>query len=255
MNKIIKVRGARTGGLNEVDMDLPLSSVICFTGRSGSGRRAMALDILFAESRRRYMQALAPAERGNTSGVAQVDVDEITGLPPAIYLGPARRGRTVGDYLQLDGVLAQIMVDNGEMHCSKCGGLCRGYEATEVEVEAARHFSGKRCLLLAPLKLGARSNWLAVWQELRESGFTRIWIDREIIRLDGDLTQIAGVGSLVHVVVDRLVPTLESNVRFLEAVRVSRSISSGQTALLEVESNSVLNLNQQPTCGQCGHQY
>ena len=84
MNNIIKVRGARTGGLKEVDMDLPLGSVICFTGRSSSGRRAMALEVLFAESRRRYMQALAPAERGNSSGVAQVDVDEIAGLPPAI---------------------------------------------------------------------------------------------------------------------------------------------------------------------------
>ena len=57
------MRGARAGGLANIDMDLPLGQVICFTGRSSSRRRAMALDILYAESRRRYMQALSPAER------------------------------------------------------------------------------------------------------------------------------------------------------------------------------------------------
>ena len=122
MNATLCVRGARAGGLANVDMDLPLGRIICFTGRSSSGRRAMALDILYAESRRRYMQALSPAERESVSGTARADVDEISGLPPAIYLGAPRRGRTVGDYLQLDGILAQIMLEEGQMHCLECGG-------------------------------------------------------------------------------------------------------------------------------------
>ena len=251
MKATLCVRGARAGGLANVDMDLPLGRVICFTGRSSSGRRAMALDILYAESRRRYMQALSPAEREGVSGTARADVDEVSGLPPAIYLGAPRRGRTVGDYLQLDGILAQIMLEDGQMHCLECDGRCRSYAADEVEREVARVHPDTRCLVLAPLSLRSAG----MWQQLVQAGFTRIAIDGQIQRLQGDGPALPSGESEVHVVVDRLVPDPKASVRFLEAVRVSRSISSGQTVVWVDGTSEMMHLNQQPTCGKCGRQY
>ena len=251
MKATLCVRGARAGGLANVDMDLPLGRVICFTGRSSSGRRAMALDILYAESRRRYMQALSPAEREGVSGTARADVDEVSGLPPAIYLGAPRRGRTVGDYLQLDGILAQIMLEDGQMHCPECDGRCRSYAADEVEREVARVHPDTRCLVLAPLALRSAG----MWQQLVQAGFTRIAIDGQIQRLQGDGPALPSGESEVHVVVDRLVPDPKASVRFLEAVRVSRSISSGQTVVWVDGTSEMMHLNQQPTCGECGRQY
>ncbi len=251
MKATLCVRGARAGGLANVDMDLPLGRVICFTGRSSSGRRAMALDILYAESRRRYMQALSPAEREGVSGTARADVDEVSGLPPAIYLGAPRRGRTVGDYLQLDGILAQIMLEGGQMHCPECDGRCRSYAADEVEREVARVHPDTRCLVLAPLALRSAG----MWQQLVQAGFTRIAIDGQIQRLEGDGPALPSSESEVHVVVDRLVPDPKASVRFLEAVRVSRSISSGQTVVWVDGTSEMMHLNQQPTCGECGRQY
>ena len=251
MKATLCVRGARAGGLADVDMDLPLGRIICFTGRSSSGRRAMALDILYAESRRRYMQALSPAERESVSETARADVDEISGLPPAIYLGAPRRGRTVGDYLQLDGILAQIMLEEGQMHCLECGGFCRSYAADEVEREIARVHPDTRCLILAPLALRSEG----MWQQLVQAGFTRVAIDGQVQRLEGDGPAVPSGESAVHVVVDRLVPDPNDSVRFLEAVRVSRSISSGQTVVWVDGINEMMHLNQQPTCGECGRQY
>ena len=251
MKATLCVRGARAGGLADVDMDLPLGRIICFTGRSSSGRRAMALDILYAESRRRYMQALSPAERESVSETARADVDEISGLPPAIYLGAPRRGRTVGDYLQLDGILAQIMLEEGQMHCLDCGGLCRSYAADEVEREVARVHPDTRCLVLAPLALRSEG----MWQQLVQAGFTRVAIDGQVQRLEGDGPAVPSGESAVHVVVDRLVPDPNDSVRFLEAVRVSRSISSGQTVVWADGTSEMMHLNQQPTCGKCGRQY
>ncbi len=259
MKATLCVRGARAGGLANVDMDLPLGRIICFTGRSSSGRRAMALDILYAESRRRYMQALSPAERESVSGTARADVEEISGLPPAIYLGlrpelsrrAPRRGRTVGDYLQLDGILAQIMLEEGQMHCLECGGRCRSYAADEVECEVARVYPDTRCLVLAPLALRNEG----MWQQLVQAGFTRVAIDGQIQRLEGDGPALPSGESEVHVVVDRLVPDPNASVRFLEAVRVSRSISSGQTVVWVDGTSERMHLNQQPTCGECGRQY
>ena len=251
MNTTLCVRGARAGGLANVDMDLPLGRIICFTGRSSSGRRAMALDILYAESRRRYMQALSPTERESVSGTARADVDEISGLPPAIYLGSSLRGRTVGDYLQLDGILAQIMLEEGQIHCIECGGDCLSYAADEVEREVARVQPDTRCLVLAPLTLRNKG----MWQQLVQAGFTRVAIDGQIQRLEGDGPALPSGESEVHVVVDRLVPDPNDSVRFLEAVRVSRSISSGQTVIWVDGTGEMMNLNQQPTCGECGRQY
>ena len=251
MNTTLCVRGARVGGLANVDMDLPLGRIICFTGRSSSGRRAMALDILYAESRRRYIQALSPAERESVSGTARADVDEISGLPPAIYLGAPRRGRTVGDYLQLDGILAQIMLEEGQMHCIGCGGDCLSYAADEVEREVARVYPDTRCLVLAPLALRNEG----MWQQLVQAGFTRVAIDGQIQRIEGDGPALPSGESEVHVVVDRLVPDPNASVRFLEAVRVSRSISSGQTVVWVEGVSEMMHLNQQPTCGECGRQY
>ncbi len=245
------VRGAQAGGLAHVDMDLPLGRIVCFTGRSSSGRRAMALDILYAESRRRYMQALSPTERESVSGTVRADVEEISGLPPAIYLGAPRRGRTVGDYLQLDGMLAQIMLEEGQMHCLECGGRCRSYAADEVERAVARVHTDTRCLVLAPLALRNEG----MWQQLVRAGFTRVVINGQIRRLEGDDPALPSDGSEVHVVVDRLVPDPNASVRFLEAVRVSRSISSGQTVILVDGTSGMMHLNQQPTCGECGRQY
>ncbi len=251
MKATLCVHGARAGGLVNVDMDLPLGRIICFTGRSGSGRRAMALDILYAESRRRYMQALSPAERESVSGTARADVEEISGLPPAIYLGAPRRGRTVGDYLQLDGILAQIMLEEGQMHCLECGGDCRSYAADEVEREIARVHPDTRCLVLAPLALRNEG----MWQQLVQAGFTRVAIAGQIQRIEGDGPALPSGESEVHVVVDRLVPDPNASVRFLEAVRVSRSISSGQTVVWVDGTSEMIHLNQQPTCGECGRQY
>lgn len=251
MKATLCVRGARAGGLAQVDMDLPLGRIICFTGRSHSGRRAMALDVLYAESRRRYVQALSPAERAGVGGTGRADVDEISGLPPAIYLGGPRRGRTVGDYLQLEGMLAQIMLEDGQMHCLECGGRCRSYAADEVERAVARVHPKARCLVLAPLAVQSAE----MGHQLVQAGFTRVAIDGQIQRLAGDGPAWPAGEREVHVVVDRLVPNPNGSVRFLEAVRTSRSISSGRTVVWVDGTSQRMHLNQPPTCDQCGRQY
>ena len=251
MKATLCVRGARAGGLAQVDMDLPLGRIICFTGRSHSGRRALALDILYAESRRRYVQALSPAEREGVGETGRADVDEISGLPPAIYLGEPRRGRTVGDYLQLEDMLAQIMLEDGQQHCLECGGRCRSYAADEVERAVARVHPQARCLVLAPLAVQSAE----MGHQLVQAGFTRVAIDGQIQRLAGDGLAWPAGDREVHVVVDRLVPNPNGSVRFLEAVRTSRSISSGRTVVWIDGTREKMHLNQPPTCDQCGRQY
>ena len=167
----------------------------------------MALDILYAESRRRYMQALSPAERESVSGTARADVDEIFGLAASHLLGgtapwthgrrllAARRdigadhaGRGTDALPRMRWLLPQL--------CGRCGGTR----------EVSRVYPDTRCLVLAPLALrstrGCGNNSFRL-------GLRRVAIDGQIQRIEGDGPALPSDENEVHVVIDRLVPEPE----------------------------------------------
>jgi len=255
----IRVRGAAEGPLQEVDLDLPLDRFICFTGRCGSGSRAMAADVLYAESRRRYMLSLSPFERESLGGIGRVAVESITGLPPAMYFNfrEERSRGTVASFLQVDGYLGQLLLQRGEIHCPDCGGVCCSFTPEAAAAEAVRQLSGERGLLLAPLALEGKAELPAVLRELRQAGFLRVRLQGVIWRLDGKerFPDELGEKEELEVVVDRLVPDPENLTRLIEGVRNARAIARGRTWLVGTDSGRRLLLNQQLTCARCGASY
>ena len=252
----ISVRGASAGSLKDVDLDLPLESLMCFAGRCGSGSRTMAVDILYAESRRRYMLALSPVEREGLGGIGRVDAERITGLPPAIYfdcLGDSARG-TVATFLQVDRLLGQLLHELGEIRCPECGGVCRSFTPEEGAAEAIKELGGKRSLILAPLILEDEAAVPGVLRELRQAGYLRVRVGEEVRRLDQDELPEAEMVQerRIEVVVDRLVPEPKNRTRLIEGMRNARSIARGFSWLVDVEEGRRLLLNQQLTCGECG---
>jgi len=255
----ISVRGASERPLQSVDLDLPLESLICFVGRSGSGNRTMAVEVLYAESRRRYMLALSPVEREGLGGIGRVDVESISGLPPAIYLDGREipfRG-TVAGFLQVDGLLGQFLHRFGEIGCPHCGGTCRAYTPEEGAARGLAELGGERCLLLAPLELEDENATPGVLRELRQAGFLRVRLGGEIQRLDGAGFQqsVPEKGQVMEVVVDRLRPEEGSRMRLIEGLRNARGIARGLSVLEEVETGRRLIVNQQLTCDQCARTY
>ncbi|MBT4497307.1 MAG: hypothetical protein HOC74_06275 [Gemmatimonadetes bacterium] len=253
------MRGASERPLQSVDLDLPLESLICFVGRSGSGNRTMAVEVLYAESRRRYMLALSPVEREGLGGIGRVDVESISGLPPAIYLDGREipfRG-TVAGFLQVDGLLGQFLHRFGEIGCPHCGGTCRAYTPEEGAARGLAELGGERCLLLAPLELEDENATPGVLRELRQAGFLRVRLGGEIQRLDGAGFQqsVPEKGQVMEVVVDRLRPEEGSRMRLIEGLRNARGIARGLSVLEEVETGRRLIVNQQLTCDQCARTY
>jgi len=84
--KFIKIRGARTHNLANVDLDLPRDKLIVFTGLSGSGKSSLAFDTIYAEGQRRYVESLSAYARQFLSVMEKPDVDHIEGLSPAISI-------------------------------------------------------------------------------------------------------------------------------------------------------------------------
>ena len=156
--------------------------------------------------------------------------------------------------MQLDQILVQLVFDKGVIYCGECGGVCRSFQAAEVEAAVAGHFPGSRCLILAPLSLREGGDWPSIWGELRRAGFLRVQISGEVMRLD-DTPDDLGEWAEACVVVDRLQARAEGSVRFLDAVRTARSIAKGSTLVQDVAGGELLKFNQQPTCEDCGRRY
>src|SRR5882757_3555063 len=114
---IVRSRGARVHNLRDVDVDLPRDALVVFTGVSGSGKSSLAFGTIFAEAQRRFLESLAPHARRLIAQVAAPDVDDITGLPPALALrqrAPGVSGRSsVGSLTTLSNALRLLYSRTG----------------------------------------------------------------------------------------------------------------------------------------------
>lgn len=257
--RVIAVRGAAEKPLERVDLDLPLGRLICLTGPCGSGSRALAVSVLAAESRRRYMLALSPTEREGLGGISRVRVDEVSGLPPAVYLDCRdprgwRARDTLAAALRVDLPLGHLLQGSAELSCPACGAPCRTYTAEEAAAAAGTHFADQQVMVVAPLTVADPAHQDRVLRELRQAGFRRLRSRGKLVRLDDDPSGAIELepGEAIEVVVDRLAGDPDHRSRMLEAVRHARAISRGDCLLVGAVSGSELWVNQDLTCQGCG---
>jgi excinuclease ABC subunit A len=154
-DRLVRVRGARQNNLKNVDLDLPRQALVVFTGVSGSGKSSLAFGTLYAEAQRRFLESVSPYARRLFHQMSVPEVDEITGLPPAIALGQQRGGVTtrssVGSVTTLSNLLRMLYSRAGdyppgqdliyaeafspntaEGACPRCHGIGRVYEVSEA---------------------------------------------------------------------------------------------------------------------------
>ena len=251
---VIAIRGAREGCLQGVDLDIPLGRLICFTGPAGGGARTLAVDVLYREGRRRYLQALSAFEREFHAGLQKAEVEEILGLPPAILLPGTPPRRTIADFLRFTELASVLFERLGESTCPACDGSCAGYGVAEAARHAVDSFAGTRALVVAPVALQAGGEPAAVLEEIRRAGFPRILVNGGVRRTEEiDSEALAELGDTLEVVVDRVAIGADALGRIGEALQTARVMSGGRSLL--VVEKATIPLNQQLTCTSCGREY
>ena len=250
----ISVRGAAHGVLRDVDLELSHDRLICFTGPCGSGARTMAVDVLYAESRRRYMLALSPLERSNVGGLSRVLVEGISGLPPAIYCGPGNREPgSLAEFLELDRPLSRLWHQLGQYNCPDCDGRCRSFTDEEAAEAVTAELPGERCLILAPMEKPRQVEMGAVLDEIRRAGFLRVRQNGQTIRLEDGVS--LNPDADFEIVIDRVVPGPETRNRLIEGVRNARRIAAGRTLFIGADSARQLRADRSLSCAECGRAY
>ena len=170
----IRVRGARVHNLKNVDLELPANRLICFTGVSGSGKSSMAFDTLYAEGQRRYVASLSAYARQFLGQMEKPDVDQITGLPPAISISQKTGGRnprsTVGTITEIYDYLRVLFARCGTPHCVECGREIGAQTRDQIAARIASLEQGSRVHVLAPLVRERRGEYHELFEELQKDG-------------------------------------------------------------------------------------
>src|SRR4029077_3202472 len=125
----IRIRGARTHNLKNLDLELPRNQLIVITGLSGSGKSSLAFDTIFGEGQRRYVESLSAYARQFLQQMEKPDVDSIEGLSPAISIEQKTITRnprsTVATVTEIQDYLRLLYASVGTPHCTQCGNVIR----------------------------------------------------------------------------------------------------------------------------------
>ncbi|MCH8243414.1 MAG: excinuclease ABC subunit A, partial [Planctomycetes bacterium] len=230
-SQTIKVKGAREHNLQNVTLELARGKLICFTGVSGSGKSSFAFDTLFAEGQRRYLESLSSYARQFLGQLAKPDVDQITGLSPAIAIQQKSSGwnprSTVGTITQIQDYLRVLFARVGRQHCTKCNRPISAQTREHIIARIMELPAGTKVLVLAPVVRGQKGEYRDLFEDMIRQGFARARVDGRVVSLSDVPALARNIRHNIEIVIDRLTmsPTVRS--RLAEAVEQALKLGDG----------------------------
>ncbi|MCH1569997.1 MAG: excinuclease ABC subunit UvrA, partial [Longimicrobiales bacterium] len=189
MNDPIRIRGARQHNLKEIDLDLPRRAFTVITGPSGSGKSSLALDTLFAEGQRRYVESLSTYAKQFLERMEKPDVDSVEGISPAVAIeqkNPTKSSRsTVGTATEVYDYMRLLWARVGRTHCPECDRHVQPDTVSTAVDRVLELGSGARIQVAFPLPRSAEIKHELVVANLRTLGFVRLLVDGQPVDISG----------------------------------------------------------------------
>ena len=207
----IRIRGARTHNLKNIDVDLPRDKLIVITGVSGSGKSSLAFDTIYAEGQRRYVESLSAYARQFLSVMEKPDIDHIEGLSPAISIEQKSTSHnprsTVGTITEIYDYLRLLYARAGIPRCPDHGYPLEAQTVSQMVDQTLALDPARRFMLLAPVVKDRKGEHAQLLIQLKAQGFTRVRVDGQIY---DDIEAVPPLGlrlkHTIEVVVDRFRP-------------------------------------------------
>jgi excinuclease ABC subunit A len=227
----IRVRGARTHNLKNIDIDIPRNRLVVITGVSGSGKSSLAFDTLLAEGQRQYIQSLSIYSRQFFDQMERPDVDHIEGLQPTIAIdqrqgSPSPRS-TVATITEIYDYLRLLLARAGDVACPNCGTPIAQQTPAEIEETIRALPAESRVMLLAPMVRGRRGTHRDAIEAIQKAGFVRVRVDGAVYPLEDMPPLVAQKSHDIEAVVDRVVIRAGIETRLAESIRLALKHGDG----------------------------
>ncbi len=253
----IRIRGARTHNLKNLNLELPRNRLIVITGLSGSGKSSLAFDTLYAEGQRRYVESLSAYARQFLQLMEKPDVDLIEGLSPAIAIEQKAASHnprsTVGTVTEIHDYLRLLFARVGTPYCPEHGAALEAQSVAQMVDHALALPEDTRLMILAPVVAARKGEQSDLFDELRAQGFTRVRVDGKVCELDAAPRLAKNAKHSVDVVIDRLKIRADMKQRIAESFETALRHADGRAVAVEVDSGKEHLFSARFACPVCSY--
>lgn len=251
----IVIKGARQHNLKNLDLSLPRDKLIVITGPSGSGKSSLAIDTIFAEAHRRYLQSLPIESRTIFEQIQKPDIDYIEGLSPAISVNQKTISKsprsTVGTITEIYDYLRLLFAKIGKPFCPKCKRLLHSQDINKMTETLLSLPAGTKIQVLSPIVIERKGEHRTEIEKARAEGFIRARIDGKIVDLTQDISLKKNIRHTIELVVDRIIVKEHYKKQIRRALESALKYSN--TILVNiVEENRDLIFSSLLSCPNCG---
>lgn len=233
MDEMISIKGARVNNLKNINLDIPRDKLVVISGISGSGKSSLAFDTLFAEGQRRFVESLSSFARQFLGRMTKPDVDDISGIPPAIAIEQkviSRNPRsTVGTNTEIYDYLRLLYAKIGRTYSPVTGREVKRDSVSDVLEYISKIDTGEVIYVLAPFGWEEKLKRTQRLLYLREEGFTRLFSGGEILRIDDVISNKIKPADEVYLLIDRVISGNDDDTvsRVADSVNTAFTIDRG----------------------------
>ncbi|MFM9412864.1 excinuclease ABC subunit UvrA [Peptococcus simiae] len=249
----IKIRGARVNNLKNIDLDIPREKLIVVTGLSGSGKSSLAFDTIYAEGQRRYVESLSSYARMFLGQMDKPDVDDISGLSPAISIDQKTTSRnprsTVGTVTEIYDYFRLLFARVGHAHCPSCGKPISRQTVDQMVDQIMALPEGTRLQILAPAVQNRKGEFKRLLDQFREAGYIRVRIDGDQYDLAEDIQLAKNKRHDLQVVIDRIKVRPDVESRLAGSLQAALEIAEGEVWV--DADGEILRFSEHFACADC----
>ena len=258
MLNAIKIKGAREHNLKNINLSIPRDAITVITGPSGSGKSSLAIDTIYAEGQRRYVESLSAYARQFLEQLRKPDIDYIEGLSPSIAIDQKTVIRsprsTVGTITEIYNYMRVLYTRIGKPYCYNCGSLIAKQESKEIIQSVLSLPQGTRLQVLAPIVRDRKGEYRKELQQMRREGFIRARIDGSMVDLTQDIALKKQKRHTIEIVIDRLIikPGIDKQIKYA----IETALRYADIVVINlIDGNRDILFSKTMACPKCGISY